>query len=288
MGKAAIRRVMIIDFHAHLGKVIHGYPPLTTEKLLRFMDAHRIEKSVVLPLIAPEEEDYYYTTEQALADCARHPDRLVPFANMDPRRGANDGSYDFFPVLQEYADMGCKGFGEILANLPTNDPRMKGIYRACGKLGFPVVFDFRLGTVGVIEPVGMSFLEECLGEFPETLFIGHGPAWWAEISAEVTAAGKNSYPEGPIQEPGKIDYLLEKYPNMHADLSARSAYNALSRDLDVTRRFLEKHHRKLLFGTDRFVREEEPVIIDLIRKMELPADVEEAILTKNAEKMLDL
>ena len=61
----------IIDFHAHLGKVIYGYPPLTVEKLLRFMDDHDIEWSVVLPLVHPEEEDYYYTTEQALADCAR-------------------------------------------------------------------------------------------------------------------------------------------------------------------------------------------------------------------------
>lgn len=80
----------IIDVHAHLGKVMHGYPPLTVEKLLRFMDAHDIEWSVVLPLVHPEEEDYYYTTEQALADCARHPDRLIPFANIDPRRSSND------------------------------------------------------------------------------------------------------------------------------------------------------------------------------------------------------
>ena len=278
----------MIDFHAHLGKVIHGYPPLTPEKLLRFMDAHGIEKSVILPLVAPEEEDYYYTTEHALEDAARHPDRFIVFANMDPRRGSNDGNYDFYPVLKEYADMGCKGFGEILANLPTNDPRMKGIYRACGKLGFPVVFDFRLRRVGVMDPVGMPYLEECLKEFPQTTFIGHGPGWWAEISADVTAEEKSSYPKGPIREPGRIDYLLQEYPNLHADLSAHSAYNALSRDLDVTRKFLEKHYRKLLFGTDRFVREEDPLMIDLIRKLELPSHMGEAIFTKNAVEMLNL
>lgn len=278
----------MIDFHAHLGKVIHGYPPLTAEKLLRFMDAHGIAKSVVLPLIAPEEEDYYYTTEQALEDCARHPDRLIPFANMDPRRGSNDGKYDFYPVLKEYADMGCKGFGEILANLATNDPRMKGIYRACGRLGFPVVFDFRLRTVGVIEPVGMPWLEECLREFPETIFVGHGPAWWAEISADVTEEDKKGYPKGPIRPPGRIEHLLEAYPNMHADLSAMSAYNALSRDMEVTKRFLAKHYRKLLFGTDRFVREEDPLMIDLIRNAGLPPHMEEAIFTTNAERMIKL
>ena len=42
----------MIDFHAHLGKVIHGFPPLTVGNLLRFMDEHGIEKSVILPLVA--------------------------------------------------------------------------------------------------------------------------------------------------------------------------------------------------------------------------------------------
>ncbi|MBC8443223.1 hypothetical protein H8D79_00705 [PVC group bacterium] len=188
----------IIDFHAHLGKVMHAHPALTVADLLRFMDQHGIEKSVVLPLVNPEEEDYPYSSNDALADCARHPDRLIPFANVDPRRGRNDGNYEFYPVLKHYADLGCKGFGEILANLPTNDPRMKGIYRACGELGFPVVFDFRLVTVGVIDPVGMPYLEECLREFEQTTFVGHGPGWWAELSADVTTEQKKGYPEGPV------------------------------------------------------------------------------------------
>lgn len=277
----------MIDFHAHLGKVMHGYPPLTVDKLLAFMDQHGIRQSVILPLVAPEEEDYYYTTEQALEDCARHPDRLIPFANVDPRRGSNDGRHDFYPVLREYARMGCRGFGEILANLPTNDPRMKGIYRACGRLGFPVVFDFRLSTVGVIEPVGMSLLEECLREFPETVFVGHGPAWWAEISADVTAEQKNGYPTGLPQTPGRIDALLATYPNLHADLSAGSGYNALTRDLEYGREFVVKHHRKLLFGLDRFVREEEPLMIGLLREMRLPAAMEQAIFAGNARALLE-
>ena len=277
---------MTIDFHTHLGRVLHGWEPLTPEKLLRFMDDHGIERSVVLPLVAPEEEDYYYTTEQALADCAEHPDRLVPFCNMDPRRGSNDGSYDFLPVLTEYVERGCKGFGEILANLPTNDPRMKGIYRACGELGLCVVFDFRLGPVGVIDPVGMPYLEECLVEFPDTDFIAHGPGWWAELSADVTEEDKQGYPTGRVQAPGRVDTMLETYPNLHADLSANSAYAALSRDPEVTRALLTKHHRKLLFGTDRFVREEDPRMIDLVRNLGLPADVEADIFAENARRML--
>jgi len=278
----------MIDVHAHLGKVIYNAPVLTVEKLLLFMDRYGIEKSVILPLVAPEEEDYYYTTEQALTDCVKHPDRLIPFANMDPRRGRNDGQYDFYPVLKEYADLGCKGFGEILANLPTNDPRMKGIYKACGRLGFPVVFDFRLRTTGVTDPVGMPFLEECLKEFPETIFVGHGPGWWAEISADVTAEQKNIYPKSPLVTPGRIDYLLATYPNLYADLSAQSAINAFSRDLGYAREFVLRHHKKLMFGTDRFIRQEEPVIIALLRNMNLPPEVESAVFTRNAEHLLKL
>ncbi len=278
----------MIDFHTHLGNVIHGYQPLTPDDLLRFMDGHGIDRAVVQPLVAPEEEDYYYTTEQALQDCARHPERLIPFANMDPRRGTNDGKYDFYPVLKEYSDMGCKGFGEILANLPTNDPRMKGIYRACGRLGFPVVFDFRLSREGVADPLGMPYLEECVREFPETIFVGHGPGWWAEISADATAEDKNRYPTGPVKSPGKVDELLERYPNMYADLSAGSAFYALSRDPAFSRQLLEKHHSKLLFGTDWFVRYRETGIIDLIRKLELSPDAEKAIFEENARKLLKL
>ena len=129
----------IVDVHAHLGRVMHAFPPLTVEGLLRFMDRHGIELSVVLPLVNPEEVDYPYTTEDALRDCARHPDRLIPFANVDPRRGSNDGEYDFTPVLKRYTELGCRGFGEMLCNLPANDPRMKGLYRACGKLGLPMI-----------------------------------------------------------------------------------------------------------------------------------------------------
>ncbi len=280
----------IIDVHAHLGKVMHAYPALTVEDLLRFMDRHGIEKSVILPLVNPEEEDYPYTSDDALADCARHPDRLIPFANVDPRRGSNDGHYDFYPVLKHYADLGCRGFGEFLCNLPTNDPRMKGLYRACGELDFPLVFDFRLSTTGVIDPVGLPYLEECLREFPKTVFVGHGPGWWAEISKDVTTDDKNGYPKRPLVSGGRIDCLLEQYPNMYADLSAYSCYYALMRDTTYAREFLIKHCRKLMFGTDRFVNGymEDMVTLNLIRKMNLPAEAEYSLFRGTAERLLRL
>ena len=279
----------MIDTHAHLGKVIFGADPLTPEKLIAFMDKHGIEKSVILPLVNPEEEHYSYTTEQALEDCGRYPDRFIPFVNVDPRRGTNDGNYDFYPLIKEYVDQGCKGFGEILANLPTHDKRLKGIYKACGELGLPVLPDFRYAasTNGVIDQIGMPYLEEVLNEFPQTIIIGHGPSFWAEIAADVPGI-REYYPKGKVEKPGRVDYLLENYPNLWADLSAMSGYNALARDLDYAKRFLEKHYRKLLFGTDRFVRQEEPHIIELLNNVGLPSSIKERIFRKNAEELLKL
>ena len=82
----------MIDTHAHLGKVLFGKGPLTPEKLIAFMDKHGIEKSVILPLVNHEEEHYSYTTEQALEDCRRYPDRFIPFVNEAPDGAATMGT----------------------------------------------------------------------------------------------------------------------------------------------------------------------------------------------------
>ena len=280
----------MIDTHAHLGKVYYGREILTPGRLLKIMDKYGIEKAVILPLENPEEEHYYYTTEQALEDCRKYPDRFIPFVNIDPRRGTNDGNFDFFPLIEEYVKRGCKGFGEILANLPTNDKRLKNIYKACGTLGIPVLPDLRSwdSKTGVIEPIGMPNLEEVLQEFPQTKFIGHGPTFWREITSEAPKEIGIAYPKGKVKGPGRVDFLLEKYPNLYADLSAVSGHNALARDLDYAKIFLEKHYKKLLFGTDYFVDQEVPVIIELLKNIDLPALIKECIFRKNAIEILNL
>ena len=51
--------------------------------------------------------------------------------------------------------------------------------------------------------------------------------------------------------PGGItDKYLANYPNMFADMSAGSGLNALLRDEDHARGFLDRHQNKLLYGSD--------------------------------------
>jgi predicted TIM-barrel fold metal-dependent hydrolase len=49
-----------------------------------------------------------------------------------------------------------------------------------------------------------------------------------------------------------------------------------------------KHADKLMFGTDRFVREEDSEMIGVLRDMALPGDIERAVFWGNAARMLGL
>jgi hypothetical protein len=87
-----------------------------------------------------------------------------------------------------------------------------------------------------------------LEKFPTITFIGHAQTWWGHIDKNHNPAVM--YPKGKVTPGGLTDRLLSDYPNMFGDLSAGSGLNALTRDPDHTRAFLERHQNKLLFGSD--------------------------------------
>ncbi|PLX24398.1 MAG: hypothetical protein C0599_02330, partial [Salinivirgaceae bacterium] len=91
-------------------------------------------------------------------------------------------------------------------------------------------------------------LEKRIVQFPDINFIGHGPHFWNNISA--TLSKKYIHQKGNIKELGIIDTLLEKYDNFYCDISGTSGYNALTRNKNISKSFLEKHCDKILFGTD--------------------------------------
>ena len=235
----------MIDIHTHIGK-LGLRRPLKPYQLLKFMDRNGIEKAAVLPIENPEETFYYVTTEEVLKVCKRHPDRLIPFCNVDPRRG--DGfSTDFYRIIKEYKEKGCKGFGEELSGLWIDDVRLQKIYEACGRLGMPIII--HLDGLRNKDNKRLPKLEKMLKKFPETIFIGHAQHFWAEISSDVKKKDFTGYPKGKVKK-GALDRLFSQYPNLYGDLSADSGYNALTRDVDFTYPFLERNQNKLLFGTD--------------------------------------
>jgi hypothetical protein len=79
-------------------------------------------------------------------------------------------------------------------------------------------------------------------------FIGHAQTWWANIDKNCDQVTILSRGEGhPRRHHGSP---LPDYPNMYADLSARSGLNSMLRDEDHAREFLKRHQDKLMFGSD--------------------------------------
>ena len=274
-----------IDIHVHIGKLIYGKPRLTTRDVLLKMDELGIEKACLLPIENPEETDYYVTTAQVIAAARRHPDRLIPFCNVDPRR-REPSSFDPLPMIKNYVEKGCRGFGESLSGLWVDDKRLQKIYAACEELEIPIIV--HMDCYRNRDQIGLPRLEKMLQKFPETVFIAHATHWWSEISAEVLKEDVGGYPQRKIVPGGRVDYLLQTYPNIYGDLSAGSGDNAMTRDKDFTRSFLERNQDKLLFGTDLVYKGQQIPNAEHLRNSGISKEALDKIAFKNTQKLLGL
>ncbi|MCX5642224.1 MAG: amidohydrolase family protein [Candidatus Omnitrophica bacterium] len=246
---------MLIDVHGHIGRVAmdrREYVDVTN--LIAKMDAWGIDRTCLLPLSEHPEGAYLEcNTEDIITACARYPERLIPFCLIDPRYG-NHPEMDFSHLLEEYKARGCKGLGEFLPKLDFDDPRCLNLYRQAGSFGLPVLFDMMDGphSYGLCDDYGLPKLAHALQVCPGTIFIGHGPTFWAEISAEVPA--RSGYPTGPVKPGGAVPRLMRQYSNLWADTSAGSGHNALTRDPAFGIEFLDEFQDKMMFGTDSCLR----------------------------------
>jgi uncharacterized protein len=287
---------MVIDFHTHLGRIVREDTALTIEDLLKNMEKWGIDKSVVLPLDAtPEGTISFFTTTQVLEVFKKYPNKIIPFCKLDPRQFTNSKDTNFSWLLKEYKDLGCRGVGELTANLYVDDPRCKNLFKQCGQMDMPVLFHLvdRIGAhYGLVDDIYLPRLEKVLKELPETIFVGHAMAFWAEIDGDVQKNTRGSYPKGRIEKAGRACELLSKYPNLYADLSAGSGFNAVTRDMEFGIKFLEEFQDKLLFGTDICMHNQEAHIVHYIKELQINNKISkntyEKIMHENAEKILKL
>ncbi|MDD5686640.1 MAG: amidohydrolase family protein [Elusimicrobia bacterium] len=285
----------MIDIHTHIITAWDA-EPLTEEKLLKKMDELEMEKFAVLPVgPSPETPYFYFGPEDVLEAYHRHPDRIIPFCNLDPRQGYNSPKTDFTWILNKYKSEGFKGLGELTSNLYFDDPLCMNLYHYCGKFKLPITFHLYNefgGTYGLVDDINLPRLEKALKEFPETIFLGHAMAFWSEISADIDEKTRGDYPKNAIKSPGRLQYLLKKYPNLYGDLSAGSGYNAISRDKEYGYKFLEEFQNKLLFGTDIANVGQKIPILDYFKNIKKESKISKIAFDKitknNAIKLFDL
>ena len=276
-----------VDMHTHLGQTWNTTVPLTAEELLRWMDAHRIAQAVVLPLVSPESSSYLLTSDFVLQQTHPFRDRLIPFCCIDPRTSYSGGAKGLLAMLEKYRDAGARGFGEHKPGVAIDDPRNMALYAACHEMKWPLLF--HLDNQRNLDKPGLPGLAKAVADHPQCQFIGHGPGWWASISGDTTQVDIGGYPKGKVAPGGAIDALMEKYPNLHGDLSAGSGAGSIGRDLDFGREFLIRRQDRILFGTDFLAPAQVVPQFELFeQKLKLPEEVAAKIFRNNARKLLGL
>jgi uncharacterized protein len=248
----------IIDMHSHP----YAKTDKEIEQWVRNMDEVGVENTTILTMATGTEFDAIN------AKYGKYPERFDMWCGLD---FAGHDTPGFGPAavkeLQRCHDAGAKGVGEIhdkgkglrsgksnAAGMHPDDERMDAVWGKCGELRMPVsmhvadpiwmyqkmdrhndglmnAFYWRLDNQpGIIDLSGMvDILERTLARHRKTTFIA---CHFANLDYDLERLGE----------------VLERNPNLYADISARYAETApIPR---FAAQFYAKHADRLLYGTD--------------------------------------
>lgn len=248
----------VIDVHSH------NYARSTDdiEKWIRIMDDLGIEKTIILSHTWGKEFDSIYDAY------SKFPDRFEVWCGFD-YTGYDKPGFGTAAVaeLERCHQKGARGVGELgdkgkglyyckppAWGMHSDDPRMDPLFEKCAELGMPVnihlaepkwmyekmdstndglmnAYQWRLDNQeGIVDHQGMvDILERTVKRHPNTTFIA---CHLANCCYNLNIIGE----------------LLDKYPNLYIDISARFAeFSAIPRTASA---FFYKYQDRLLYGTD--------------------------------------
>ena len=248
----------VIDMHSHP----YAKTERDIEAWVKNMDEVGVEKTIVLTMATGAEFDDIHRKY------AKHPDRFETWCGFD-FTGYDQPGFGAAAIkeLERCKAAGARGVGEIhdkgkglvsgkskAPRMHPDEPRMDGLFERCGELGMPVslhvadpiwmyqrmdrhndglmnAYFWRLDNQPNI--VGLSgmidILERTLQKHRNTTFLA---CHFANLDYDLARLGE----------------VLERNPNLFADISARYAETApIPR---FAAQFYEKHSHRLLYGTD--------------------------------------
>jgi predicted TIM-barrel fold metal-dependent hydrolase len=294
---------MIIDSHNHV-----GYITKDADAVIREMDELGIAQCWLLTwYLTPGDNSpsYHRSTSPVyfrsdgthgaiplaplLAARDRHPDRFVVGYCPAPTEG--DAAAHFEAAWKIHGVRIC---GEWSYRLPLDDPRAIELFRVAGRLGAPVILHMDVPWLPAQKDGPMVYqqhwyggtvanLERAMLACPDTIFVGHGPGFWREISADADRE-PSPYPNGPVVPGGRLLPLLERYPNLWADLSAGSGLNGIRRSPEVGLALIQRFQDRLLFGRDQYG----DALRQYLLSLNLPADLLAKLFHGNAQRLLSL
>jgi predicted TIM-barrel fold metal-dependent hydrolase len=236
----------IIDIHQHL-----NYAGRPNEVLLAHQQAMGVTKTILLPAGRPVSSNATHNGESngLQARCAGNAacQRFAGEHRHGYRFGANEvpDLDDAIKEIESYLKRGAVVIAEQKFGVECDSPGMQKIYQLAAEHRVPILMHWQYQVYNY----GFDRFYRMLEKYPRTTFIGHAQTWWANID-------KNHfdqsllYPKGKVTAGGLTERYLSDYPNMYGDLSAGSGLNALTRDEEFTRGFLERQQDKLIYGSD--------------------------------------
>jgi predicted TIM-barrel fold metal-dependent hydrolase len=290
----------IIDIHQHVhygGKRNKEWqeigPARTDEQLVAHQRRNGITKTILLPAGTPVLrasthegrsnglEDTCYGNDACRALALEHPNEFLFGANEVPDL---DGAPE---TIAKTLDAGGIVIAEQKFGVECDSPEMQRLFQLAADRNVPILMHWQFGSYNY----GFDRFYKMLEKYPRTKFIGHAQSFWANIDKNYKDDARNLYPKGPVTPGGLTDRYLSDYPNMFGDLSAGSGQNALERDLDHARAFLERHQEKLLYGSDCSDRNGGDenctgwITLGLVRRLSPSKAVERKLLCENARRV---
>ena len=177
---------MLIDIHTHCSfpsglTRANGTRYPDPAELIAIMDSNSIDKAVLLCTVSPAYRYIIVPPEHSLAIAAEYPDRIIPFCNLDPRNLENSKDSDFTDLLAYYENLGCKGVGEYIPNLPMDDDLNMNVFSHVEKSGLPLTIHLASqigGTYGLYDEIGLPKLEHILRSYPNLILLAHSQVFW--------------------------------------------------------------------------------------------------------------
>ena len=294
---------MIIDIHQHA----RGFPPYTAPGLLANMDQNGIDLSWLLTWEIPpfEHREKHHpsmnpaavrpdgthpgvTLSDCLGCCEAYPDRFVLGYCTHP---LIEGATHRLQAVHDFYN--ARICGEWKFRILLDDPRCVEVFRLAGRLSMPVLVHmrppYRPDEQGQMtyDPMwyggGPGNFERAMQACPDTVFIGHAPGFWREISGDADAS-PSGRPTTKVVPGGRLIRWLQEYPQLYCDLSATSALRALDRDPAHARDFLTGFADRVLFGRDCI----DSTLHDFLQTLNLPEDVMSKIYCENARRLVPL
>jgi len=281
----------IIDIHQHT-----TYRQRTPEQLATHQKTMGVTQTILLPAGSAVERPSTGGgkhnglggvgaggNESCLAMARQHPKVFFFGANDVTDLPAARGE------IVKYLDLGGIIIGEQKFAVELDSEDSQTLYKIAAEYRVPILLHLQHGTYNL----GFERLHKMLEKHPKTTFIGHAQTWWANIDKNHSDQ-RVLYPKGQVTPGGLTDRYLRDYPNMFADMSAGSGLNALTRDEEHTRGFLDRHQDKILYGSDCDDRVGSgsacsgSQTIAVIRRLAPNKVAERKILFENAKKLFRL